>query len=105
MFKARTRKLQSRVENNSLVLGVEEWTPHDLRRTGATMMQGLLGANNGLLVSDLCLHHRVVTGSARHYMFESYEEVMRDAWQLLGNRLEAILGADNVVSIDSVKAA
>jgi integrase len=40
-FKKRTKKLQFRVENNSLVLGGREWTPHDLRRTGATMMQEL----------------------------------------------------------------
>lgn len=91
MFKARTRKLQGRVENNSLVLGDQEWTPHDLRRTGATMMQGLLGLHNGLLVTDLCLHHKVITGSARHYLFEGYESAMREAWQLLGRHLEDIL--------------
>jgi len=105
MFKSRTKKLQGRVENNSLVLGEQEWTPHDLRRTGATMMQGLLGLNNGLLVTDLCLHHKVITGSARHYMFEEYKEPMREAWQSLGNRLEAILNSENVVSIDAIKRA
>ena len=98
-FTARTKKLKYRVENNSLVLGHKEWTPHDLRRTGATMMQGLLDINNGLLVTDLCLHHNVVTGSAKHYLFEGYEEVMKDAWKKLGNRLEAILNAENVVSM------
>lgn len=90
-FKARTKKLQGRVENNNLVLGDQEWTPHDLRRTGATIMQGLLGLNNGLLITDLCLHHKVITGSARHYLFEGYEGAMREAWQMLGQHLEIIL--------------
>ena len=40
-FKQRSRKLKCRVENNSLVIGDEEWTPHDLRRTGSTLMQKL----------------------------------------------------------------
>jgi len=105
MFKSRTKKLQGRVENNNLVLGEQEWTPHDLRRTGATMMQGLLGLNNGLLVTDLCLHHKVITGSAKHYLFEEYKEPMREAWQLLGSRLEAIFNADNIVSITSARMA
>ncbi len=97
-FSKRTKKLQYRVENNSLVLGDREWTPHDLRRTGATMMQNLIGLENSLLVTDLCLHHNVVTGSAKHYLFAGYDDAMRDAWQKLGLRLEAILNADNLVS-------
>lgn len=97
-FSKRTRELQFRVESNSLVLGDREWTPHDLRRTGATMMQGLLGISNGLLVTDLCLHHTVVTGSAKHYMFEEYEDVMRDAWAKLGSRIQAILSSNNLVN-------
>lgn len=105
MFTNRKKKLKYRIENNSLVLGDQEWTPHDLRRTGATIMQGLLGLNNGLLISDLCLHHKVVTGSARHYLFEGYDSAMREGWQLLGDRLEAILNSDNVVSIESTKSA
>jgi integrase len=100
-FSKRTKKLRYRADNNSLVLGDRDWQPHDLRRTGATMMQNLLGLDNGMLVTDLCLHHKVVTGSAKHYLFAGYEEAMRDAWQKLGLRLEAILTADNLVSIDS----
>ncbi|MGJ8620942.1 MAG: tyrosine-type recombinase/integrase [Methylophilaceae bacterium] len=99
-FSKRTKKLKYRVENNSLVLGKREWTPHDLRRTGATMMQGLLGLEKGLLVTNLCLHHNVITGSAKHYLFETYEDEMREAWQKLGNRIEAILNAENLMSID-----
>ena len=104
-FKNRTKKLKFRVENNSLVIGDEKWTPHDLRTTGATIMQKMLDINNSLLVADLCLHHKVVTGSAKHYLFADYEDAMRDAWQRLGNRLEAILNADNVLSIAGVKSS
>lgn len=98
-FKQRTKKLQYRVENNSLVVGDVEWTPHDLRTTGATMMQKLLDISSSLLITDLCLHHRVVTGSAKHYLFADYEDAMRDAWDRLGQRLEAILKVDKVFSV------
>ena len=38
-FKDRTKDLSGRVNNNTLVLGETDWTPHDLRRTGSTMMR------------------------------------------------------------------
>jgi integrase len=98
-FKKRTKKLQYRVENNTLVIGDEEWTPHDLRTTGATMMQELLGAATGNIISDLCLHHQVVAGAAKHYLFAEYQAEMRDGWEKLGNYIEAVLKAENVVSI------
>ena len=104
MFKSRNKEHQYRVENNSLVLGDREWTPHDLRRTGATMIQNLVGKQTGMLLVDLCLHHNVVTGSAKHYLFDDYADEMREAWIKLGNRIEAILSADNVVNFEKVSA-
>jgi integrase len=103
-FKNRNKAHQYRVENNSLVLGDREWTPHDLRRTGATMIQSLVGKQTGILLADLCLHHNVVTGSAKHYLFDDYADEMREAWIKLGNRIEAILSADNVVNFEKVSA-
>jgi integrase len=103
-FPRRTKKLQYRVESNSLVLGDKEWTPHDLRRTGATMMQNLLGLENSLLITDLCLHHNVVTGSAKHYLFDDYADDMKVAWTKLGNRIESILSSNNVVNFEKLKA-
>jgi integrase len=100
MFKSRSKELKCRVENNSLVLGDREWTPHDLRRTGATMIQNLYGKQTGIFIANLCLHHSVVTGSARHYLFDDYAEEMKDAWVKLGSRIEAILNADNVVNFE-----
>lgn len=103
-FKSRNKKLEYRVENNTLILGDEEWTPHDLRRTGATMIQGLIGKQSGLLIADLCLHHNVVTGSAKHYLFDDYAEEMKEAWIKLGERIEAILNTDNVVNFGKISA-
>ncbi|RYZ92192.1 MAG: integrase, partial [Proteobacteria bacterium] len=72
------------------------WTPHDLRRTGATMMQGL-GVT--LDIIDRCQNH-VLLGSKvrRHYLHHDYSNEKREAWRLLGNRLGQILDpAENVV--------
>jgi integrase len=98
-FKQRSRELKNRVNNNTLVLGTEEWTPHDLRRTASTMMQEL---KIPLDVIDRCQNH-ILAGSKvrRHYMQYEYADEKREAWEKLGNRIEAILSADNVVSIGS----
>ncbi len=103
-FKKRSKKLAGRVENNSLVLSEdEEWTPHDLRRTGATMMQKL--KINGVKISrdvvNLCQNHVIGSKVDRVYLLDDYADEKREAWQKLGNRLEAILNASNVVSLKS----
>lgn len=95
-FKQRTKKLQYRVENNSLVLGEREWTPHDLRRTGATMMQQLKVSRD---VINLCQHHVVGSKVDKSYLLDEYADERREASHKLGNRIEAILSADNVISI------
>ena len=99
-FKKRTKNLSNRVNNNSLVLGEKDWTPHDLRRTGATMMQEL---KIPLDVIDRCQNH-ILAGNRvrRHYLHYEYADEKREAWHKLGNRLEAILTASNVVSLKSV---
>lgn len=91
--------MKCRRHDNTLVLGNGEngaWTPHDLRRTGSTLMQSLGVTLN---VIDACLNH-VLTGSKtrRHYFHHEYAQEMHEAWQLLGERLSLILhAADNVV--------
>jgi len=97
-FKSRTRKLQCRVENNSLVVGDEEWTPHDLRRTGATLMQKLKVSRE---VVNLCQNHVIGSKVDRVYLLDDYADEKREAWNKLGDRLEAILSAFNVVSLKS----
>lgn len=98
-FKTRTVQLKNRRNDNSLVLGngkKGDWTPHDMRRTGATMMQRL---KVPLDVIDRCQNH-VIAGSRvrRHYMHYEYLEETTDAWKKLGAELEAILKASSVTT-------
>lgn len=91
-FKNRTKPLAGRHHDDSLVLskGIKgEWTPHDLRRTGATMMQEL-GVT--LEIIDRCQNH-LLGGSKvrRHYLHYDYAKEKIEAWGILGARLEVIL--------------
>ena len=97
-FKNRSKPLSGRQHNDTLVLagGTNgEWTPHDLRRTGSTMMQSL-----GVVpdIIDLCQGHAIeapkVRGAYQHY---DYTAEKAEAWQLLGERIEALLTADNIL--------
>ena len=82
----------------ALVLPAGKWTPHDLRRTGATMMVAL-----GVLpeVAERCLNHTEENKVKRIYQRHSYENEMREAWRLLGERLDLLTRADagNVVTL------
>lgn len=72
-----------------------EWTPHDLRRTGATMMQA---CGISLDVIDRCQNH-VLAGSRvrRHYLHHDYAEEKKEAWNLLGEKLtDIIIGQDSL---------
>jgi integrase len=76
---------------NSLVLTGGRWTPHDLRRTGATMMVAL-----GVLpeVAERCLNHTEQNRMKRTYQQHGYEVEMGAAWRLLGERLELLNRSD-----------
>jgi integrase len=96
IFKNR-KLLKNRVNDNSLVLSNGEngeWTPHDLRRTGATLMQEL-GVT--LEVIDRCQNH-VIAGSKvrRHYMKYDYRKEKAEAWLKLGQRLDLLLNHSKV---------
>ena len=95
-FKKRTKTLTKRVNNDTLVLGDEDWTPHDLRRTGATMMQQLKIHRD---VINLCQNHVIGTKVDRVYLLDDYADEKREAWRKLGDRLEAILNSTNIVSL------
>ena len=95
-FKNRTKKLAFRIENNSLVLGDKEWTPHDLRRTGATLMQKLKVSRD---VINLCQNHKIGTQVDQSYLLDDYADEKREAWNKLGDRIEAILNSSNIVSL------
>lgn len=91
-FKNR-KDLSNRRNDDTLVLAGGsngEWTPHDLRRTAATMMQAL-GVSPDVI--DRCQNH-VLAGSRvrRHYLKHEYNDEKRGAWRLLGAEIERVLG-------------
>jgi integrase len=80
--------LPGRVSNSTLALEGGSWTPHDLRRTGATLMQRL---GVSLDIIDRCQNH-VLAGSKvrRHYLHYAYEAECREAWNRLGDHLDTL---------------
>lgn len=103
-FKNRSKPLAGRHHNDTLVLagGANgEWTPHDLRRTGATMMQSL-GVT--LDIIDRCQNHVMKGKVRRHYLHHDYAQEKAEAWRMLGSRIESILNADNLVQGDFKRA-
>lgn len=90
-FKDRTKNLSKRVNDNTLVLGESDWTPHDLRRTGSTIMRKDLKIS--VPVINLCQNHSIGSKLDGIYIIDDYADEKREAWQKLGNRLEAILNS------------
>jgi integrase len=74
-------------QTNALALEGGKWTPHDLRRTGATLMAEL-GALPDVI--ERCLNHTEQTKVKRIYQRAQYEAPMREAWRLLGERLDLL---------------
>jgi integrase len=90
-FKQRKGKQDGRREDNCLVLGggtTGHWTPHDLRRTGATMMQEL-GVETDFI--ELCQNHTIHRRKvAKTYLRYDYAPEQQDAWCRLGSHLDAL---------------
>lgn len=90
-----TAPKKNRKNDNSLVLADGnngKWTPHDLRRTGSTIMQKLRISIDTI---NRCQNHVTPGGKVnRHYLHHEYEEETRDAWQALGLYLEGILSLE-----------
>ena len=72
---------------DTLILPRGKWTPHDLRRTGATLM-GSLGVRSDVI--EKCLNHVEQNALVRIYQRQSLEAEQREAWRLLGERLELL---------------
>lgn len=72
---------------DALLLPNGKWTPHDLRRTGATLMTAL-----GVLpeVAERCLNHIEENKIKRTYQRYSYAKEMQEAWELLSNYLQEL---------------
>ncbi len=91
------------LHTNALTLPGGKWTPHDLRRTGATMM-GALGVRPDVI--EKCLNHVEQNKLIRIYQRQELKAEQAEAWRLLGERLELLLrdDADNVITLNT-KAA
>lgn len=97
--------MKNRRSDNTLVLSngkTGAWTPHDLRRTGATIMQSL---GISLDIIDRCQNH-VLPGSKvrRHYLHHDYATEKRDAWSQLGRHLSETLIFDLNVLVEKLAA-
>lgn len=72
---------------DSLVLGTEKWTPHDLRRTGATLLQSL-GVEQHVI--ERMTNHAEQNRMQRIYQRHDYATEQRDAWAMLGKLLDKL---------------
>jgi len=72
---------------SALTLPGGKWGPHDLRRTGATIMTQL-----GVLpdVVEHCLNHIEENRTKRVYQRHTYEREMQAAWKILGKHLNRL---------------
>lgn len=87
--------------SRSLMLSGGEWTPHDLRRTGATVM-GCHGVRPDVI--ERCLNHKEKSRIVATYQQQSLLAERKEAWRLLGERLTA-LTSDNVIALPILRSA
>lgn len=78
-------------DSKALMLSGGQWRPHDLRRTAATMMEGL---HIMPMVIEKTLNHSEGSKVERTYKRYDYAREMREAWELLGQRLAILSNPD-----------
>lgn len=88
----RTAAMKGRSKRGSaLQLKGGPWTPHDLRRTGATLM-GELNVNENII--ERCLNH--VEPNRMKRIYQRQTRIVRvakhEAWRVLGDRLDVLTG-------------
>jgi integrase len=82
---------------DALTLPGGRWTPHDLRRTGATLM-GELGVHGDVI--EKCLNHLEQNKIKRTYQRAIRQQEQADAWRVLGARLQLLVDSpSNVVPL------
>ena len=85
--------LSNRTKNSqALVLIGGKWTPHDLRRTGATIMGNLKVAPD---VIEKCLNHTEENKVKRIYRRQELKAEQAEAWRVLGERLDLLVNMDS----------
>lgn len=74
-------------KSDSLILPGGKWTPHDLRRSGATLM-----GNSGIRpdIIEKCLNHVEQNKMMRIYQRQSLQKEQAEAWVIIGEKLAAI---------------
>jgi integrase len=77
----------------TLLLKGGSWTPHDLRRTGATIM-GRLGTRPDVI--EKCLNHAEQNKLVRIYQRQELIEEQREAWSALGSWLTTMKALPNL---------
>lgn len=83
------RRLKGRSKATSaLLLPGGRWTPHDLRRTTATLMAGL-GISGDVI--DECLNHMIESRIRRTYVRDRRRAEQRHAFEALGRHLATTL--------------
>jgi integrase len=99
----RITPMKNRSSNTAtLLLPGGPWTPHDLRRTGATLM-GNLGVPP--YVIERCLNHIEQNRLIRTYQHQRLAEEQAAAWQKLGERLYLLTMHDANLVLLPVRAA
>lgn len=98
LAEGKTRMSGRSKHGEALKLDGGKWTPHDLRRTGATTM-GNLGIRPDVI--EKCLNHTEENKMKKTYQHQSLIEEQKQAWEILGARLEILISnnTQNVVSI------
>jgi integrase len=99
----RVQPMKSRsTATNTLSLSGGKWTPHDLRRTGATMM-GELGARPDVI--ERCLNHVEHNRVKRIYQRQQLISEQADAWRVLGEKLASLTSATRQFSSGEARVA
>ena len=88
----RVKPLKGRATaSKALLLEGGAWTPHDLRRTGSTIM-GELGVDGDVI--ERCLNHIEPNRIKRTYQRQRTDAAKASAWDLLGERLDLLTRQD-----------
>lgn len=82
-------------DTDTLMLPGGKWTPHDLRRTGSTMM-GDIGVR--VEVIEKCLNHTEQNRMIRIYQRQEQRGEMKAAWEFIGHRLAELTGLEQPIS-------
>lgn len=90
--------LKNRTKHTAaLLLSRGNWTPHDLRRSCATMM-GQLGVAPHII--EKCLNHVDPNKMQRIYQRQSTQSEQKEAWDLVGAKLQEICTPTSDAQLD-----